>query len=596
MDEKEAFFKARITTFERQTSEVAGKLREWSTYRIGIFVVSIIALVYFANERMAWPVFFVLVGFFLIFGSLVNVYNKTKKNLSFLKSMLAVNQDEVRRQQLDIKHLSDGKEFLSENHPYVADLDIFGRHSIFQLVNRGSTPPGTATLASWLSFPAKANVVSPRQQAVRELESQIEWRQSFEAFGRMNLPDKSKPVVPLEQLLSKPAPISQGFKIWAAASMAVSLVIYGLAILSVVVWQWVFLAAILNSFFLVALMKSMNEEYQKMQGLSKQLSVYVDLFNCIETGKFENSLLHDHQSILLNPGPSASVAFKKLHEVVNRFDSRINMLYQILNSFLLLDFWLITLAQKWFDENIDHVGGWMEALGEMEAISSLAGFAFANPAYVYPETSGWDFDLKASQLGHPLIPAKKRVVNDFVLDGKGLILITGSNMSGKSTFLRTVGVNSVLALAGAPVCANSMTISYMELFTSMRTHDDLSESVSSFYAELKRLRQLLDLLETGAPVLYMLDEVLKGTNSEDRHIGTKALVRQLLREKAAGFISTHDLSLSELGNTDPLVTNFSFNSLVKGDELLFDYKLTEGPCKSFNASQLMKNIGIEIIP
>jgi len=207
-----------------------------------------------------------------------------------------------------------------------------------------------------------------------------------------------------------------------------------------------------------------------------------------------------------------------------------------------------------------------------------------------------DFDLKASQLGHPLIPAAKRVVNDFVLDGKGLILITGSNMSGKSTFLRTVGVNSVLALAGAPVCAGGMTISYMELFTSMRTHDDLSESVSSFYAELKRLRQLLDLLETGAPVLYMLDEVLKGTNSEDRHIGTKALVRQLLREKAAGFISTHDLSLSELGNTDPLVSNFSFNSLVKGDELLFDYKLTEGPCKSFNASQLMKNIGIEIIP
>ncbi len=596
MSQIEVVFKSRISIFEGKERETASQLRKWSAYRILVFVIAITSLVYLANERMGTPVFLVIIAFLILFGILVNRYNRTKKKLAYIRSLLLVNQDELKRSQNNIKHLADGSEYLEEAHPYVADLDIFGKHSIFQLVNRACTLSGTSRLAIWLANPSKAEIVTPRQAAVLELAPKIEWRQSFEAKGRMNLNEKDKPRTSLEKLLIMPAMVPAGFKAWAAVCTVVSLTVFTLVISSVLVWQWVFMAAVFNSFFLIALMKAMNEEYDKMQGLAKQLSIYVDLFTSIEQGKFENEMLLKHQSTLFNSGHSASASFKKLNSIVNRFDSRLNLFYQLLNSFLILDFWLINLAQKWFERDLPRVADWMDALGEVEALCSLAGFAYANPSFVYPAASEKDFELKASDLGHPLIPVDKRVVNNFTLDGKGLILITGSNMSGKSTFLRTVGVNSVLALAGAPVCASDMTISYIELFTSMRTHDDLSESVSSFYAELKRLRQLLDLLDTGAPVLYMLDEVLKGTNSEDRHIGTKALVRQLLKENAAGFISTHDLTLSELGKTDPLVSNFSFNSEVIGEELLFDYKLTEGPCKSFNASQLMKNIGIEIFP
>lgn len=596
MTETEAFFSSRISTIQQQETEIAASLKAWSVYRMGAFVVSVVALVYFANERMAWPMAITVILFLLVFGSLVNVYNKTKKKLLFTRALLAVNQDELKRQHLDIKHLDEGRQFLSESHPYVADLDIFGKHSIFQLVNRGATDGGKSILAAWLSKPSDKSTLVPRQEAVKSLQQMVEWRQSFEASGRVNVSTKAKEGQAIEQLLVAPAPVSKSFKVWAGTCAAVSLLAYVLVFTSVVVWQWLFLAAVFNSFFLIALMKEMNDEYEKLKGLAKQLSVYVDLFTSIETQQFDNTLLAGHRATLLNNGLSASRAFKKLHDIVNRFDSRLNVFYQLLNAFLLLDFWLITFAHRWFEQYVRHVKGWMNALSEIEAINSLAGFAFANPSFVYPEISGRTFELKAGQLGHPLIPASKRVVNDFSLEGKGLMLITGSNMSGKSTFLRTVGVNTALGLAGAPVCASHMTVSYMELFTSMRTHDDLSESVSSFYAELKRLRQLLDLLESKVPVLYMLDEVLKGTNSEDRHIGTKALVRQLLKEHAAGFISTHDLTLSKMSETNPLVTNFSFNSLVKGEELIFDYKLTPGPCKSFNASQLMKNIGIEIIP
>ena len=596
MIQKGEFFQNRAKSFDVKASGIAVKLGQLSTFRIVVFVASATGVVYFANERSAWGIFFTLLVFFPLFGWLVNLYNKTKRHLVYTRSLLSVNEDEVRRLRNDIAHLSPGTEFLSEAHPYVSDLDVFGKNSLFQLINRGATPSGQKKLAGWLSFPAQKQVVEVRQSAVSELAEKVDWRQSFEAYGRMNDPAKATPSLALEVLATKPAPVPKSFKWWAAVSIAISLTIYGLFAASVVTWHWLGLALVFNGAFLLALMRNMNEDYAKMQGLARQLVTYIDLFGCIEQEEFDHPHLATQRAMLLNNNQPASVAFKRLSAIVYQFDNRFNMVYQLLNSFLLLDFWLVRLAEKWFSEHVENIPKWLDAMAEIEAMNSLAGFAYANPQFVYPTIAATDFELKAAGLGHPLIPSQKRVINDFTLEGKGLLLITGSNMSGKSTFLRTVGVNVVLALSGAPVCASAMSISYLEVFTSMRTHDDLAESVSSFYAELKRLRQLLDLLETNAPVLYMLDEVLKGTNSQDRHIGTEALVRQLLKERAAGFISTHDLTLSELEKTTPLVTNYSFNSEVKGKELLFDYKLTHGPCKSFNASLLMKNIGIEIIP
>jgi DNA mismatch repair ATPase MutS len=239
---------------------------------------------------------------------------------------------------------------------------------------------------------------------------------------------------------------------------------------------------------------------------------------------------------------------------------------------------------------------WFAARGEAEALYSLAGFAYANPGYALPEITTHALQYEARQLGHPLILAGKRVSNDFSMDGLGkTLVVTGSNMSGKSTFLRTLGINAVLALAGAPVCATACRLSVFRVFTAMRTQDSLEESVSSFYAELKRLRQLIELLPTGQPVFYLLDEILKGTNSHDRHEGAKALIRQLHKHHASGLVSTHDLALGQLGEVSPeYVQNYSFNSDFADGKLHFDYKLREGVCRSFNASQLMRQMGIEM--
>ncbi|MBD0260544.1 MAG: hypothetical protein ICV83_32915, partial [Cytophagales bacterium] len=239
------------------------------------------------------------------------------------------------------------------------------------------------------------------------------------------------------------------------------------------------------------------------------------------------------------------------------------------------------------------ITAWTDAVGELEAFNSLAGFRYAHPEYPFPRITEAPYHFEARALGHPLIPAAKRVANDFSHSGQGAIaLVTGSNMAGKSTFLRTVGINTTLALAGAPVCATALEVSSVQLYTSMRTQDDLSESTSSFMAELMRINQLVEGLKTNrVPVLFLLDEILKGTNSADRHAGAEALARQLSRSRAFGLISTHDLELVSLADEIDLV-NYSFESDILGDQIRFDYKLRDGPCHTANAAALMRQLGI----
>ncbi|MDX5349072.1 MAG: DNA mismatch repair protein MutS, partial [Hymenobacteraceae bacterium] len=267
------------------------------------------------------------------------------------------------------------------------------------------------------------------------------------------------------------------------------------------------------------------------------------------------------------------------------------------NNLLMWDFYWMWRLERWKKQSVPNLEPAIAALAEVETLSSFSAFWYANPSNILPNLSDTPFEVTAESLGHPLIIKDDRVVNDFEMAGAGkTVVITGSNMSGKSTFLRTVGLNVVLALAGAPVAARKFTVYPMQVFTSMRTADDLSESTSSFYAELKRLRLLLDLTETGQPVLYLLDEILKGTNSHDRHLGAVSLVRQLQRQNQSGLISTHDLALGELAQQSPeTIRNYSFNSHIEANKIIFDYHLTPGICRSFNASQLMKQMGIEIL-
>jgi DNA mismatch repair ATPase MutS len=273
-----------------------------------------------------------------------------------------------------------------------------------------------------------------------------------------------------------------------------------------------------------------------------------------------------------------------------------NMFYSVFNALWFFDFHLIIRIEKWREKNGSRLRDWAYAVSEFEVLSSVAGFRYSNPSFNFPEIEDEPYTLDFHKLGHPLIHQHKRVSNNFKLKGRGdIAMITGSNMAGKSTFLRTVGVNLVLAFMGAPCCTQSARVSVIKIFSSMRTQDNLEEGVSSFYAELRRVEQLLKLIETGEAVFFMLDEMFKGTNSKDRHQGGFSLIKQLQEMNASGIISTHDLDLAILAGKHSLVTNYSFNSTIQENEITFNYALTDGLCTDFNASALMKRSGIKIL-
>jgi len=289
------------------------------------------------------------------------------------------------------------------------------------------------------------------------------------------------------------------------------------------------------------------------------------------------------------------VIITQLRQILNRIETRHNFFYWIFNIIFLLDLIWLMQAAGWKQKHSTKIAKWFNCLSHFELLASIGLSRFANPDWVDPVLSEHPFTLQAQALGHPLIHPKERQSNNFELQDQGtVVVLTGSNMSGKSTFLRTVGINTVLAYMGAPVCAQSLTLGHMKVFTSMRTTDNLEQHVSSFYAELKRLRQLIQHLKQPVPTLFLLDEILKGTNSEDRHKGAIALIKQLHTLSAFGIVSTHDLALGRLAESHDYIENYSFNSQLKEGALHFDYLLTKGICHSFNASELMAQMGIEM--
>lgn len=363
-------------------------------------------------------------------------------------------------------------------------------------------------------------------------------------------------------------------------------------------------AVLINMIVVGSIAKAASEVHQQTNQSVSTLKAYQFMMQGVEQQTFHSTKLQRLQQALKGDGlpqtrsggKSASQSVKELSYILSNFDARANVMYHIFNVILLLDVHWLLRADRWKARAKDRIEGWLNSIGEVEALDSIASFAYAQPEFTFPKISDQRHYIHTEAMGHCLIPPQQRVTNDFAMQGRGGInVVTGSNMSGKSTFLRTVGTNIVLALTGAPVCAQQFEVSIMQVFTSMRTQDSLEENVSSFYAELQRLRQLLTMLETPQlPILFMLDEILKGTNSQDRHHGAASLIKQLGKLEASGFVSTHDLELGKLADELPNLRNYNFTSTIEGDEIIFDYKLHDGVCQSFNASKLMEKMGIAI--
>ena len=330
--------------------------------------------------------------------------------------------------------------------------------------------------------------------------------------------------------------------------------------------------------------------------IQPEIDLLHEQLDFVEKETFTSSYLLSLQSRLnLSGKDPASISIRRFHIILKKFEYRLNWpVFLFLNSFLLWDLQQLNALNKWKRENRNRLSEWIDIVAETEVMISLASLVFNEPEWSFPEVDTNYFHFHATELGHPLISPSIRVTNDFVMEGSGRIaMITGSNMAGKSTFLRSLGINTVLAGIGAPVCAKQMSICETKLISSMRVADNLAENTSTFYAELKKLQYIIDAVNRKEKVFILLDEVLRGTNSTDRHKGSRALVRQLQQSGAVAVIATHDteLALSE-SKVDGSVSNYHFDAEISGDELYFDYKIKKGICESLNATTLMKKIGI----
>lgn len=613
-----------VKKYEAEIIRLDNSLRRLSTLRLVVFLSSAIILVFLANERLMASMLIMAPLCAFAFSVLVRQYNyvdNLKRHTTFLKE---INEREILRLENKLSDFPTGQTYVNGEHPYGSDLDIFGQHSVFQLINRTTTDLGQGLLAEWLSSSADADIISGRQKATSELSQRLKWRQEFQARG-MHFKHTKLDYEHLLNTVQKPAELLPRLKKYLSISVVMSLLstsalLYFLSNLFSLLSgnairnqesfsEAVFMSLVpliitllVNTLILRTVRPIAREMTEKLPDHIKILACYESLITSITSEKFQSEKLQILQSTLCDANFSAENEIKKLRRILAMFQLRgrkgefNNFFYSFFNILWFLDVYMIILTEKWKNRSGSYLNVWASCVSQFEVINSLAGFHYSNPAFTFPDIKEDSYRIHFEMLGHPLISSEKRVCNDFSLNGRGeMAVITGSNMAGKSTFLRTVGVNMVLALTGAPCCAKYGAVSNLKIFTSMRTQDSLEEGVSSFYAELKRIAQLLKLIESGQPLFFLLDEMFKGTNSKDRHRGGFSLIKQLKELNAFGIISTHDLDLAILAGEHKIVTNYSFNSSIREDDMIFNYLLTEGLCSDFNASELMKRSGIKVV-
>ncbi len=530
----------------------------------------------------------------ILFLALMRLQQGAKTKRNFQRNLQTINEDEIERLTFRFKRKDTGIHFQEKNHSFATDLDIFGDYSLYRLLNRTRTSEGARRLANWLKNHAPLEEILMRQEAVEEFKINPELRQSWEATALLH-EHAAQQVTAFRDWSTEILPYSLKSSLNWRFFPLVTLAIGGLVYAGLIPAWLLILSLVWHLVILKRYQEVLQGLVNRTTALGFTLAAYADLLDIADAAPYRSRWWKQRQTMIRGSAHS----LRKAGVLFERLDYRNHPFFALFIGITTMwDMHCLAGLEKWKAENKDHLNSWLDVLADTEAMNSLAGNAFAYPEHTMPQVT-WQKDvyIETTQMGHPLIPGEKRVSNNFNMNGLGhTILVTGSNMSGKSTFLRTIGLNLVLAQMGAVVSAAKFSCAPVRVFSSMRTQDSLEESTSSFYAELKRLRQLLELADekTESPVFYLLDEILKGTNSADRHKGAEALIRQLHQKNAAGLVSTHDLELGEWGANENYVQNFHFRSDVENGQLKFDYQLHHGICKSFNASELMRMMGINI--
>ncbi|HXB28902.1 MAG TPA: hypothetical protein VNW49_03735 [Puia sp.] len=548
-----------------------------------------------------WPSFSIISIIILLtsilFIYLVFRYSDKTSEIENHERLILVNRHELDAIQYNLGGYEDGSVFADPNHAYASDLDLFGPVSIFQWLSRCHADQSKKLLADYLKAPLTPPAIEEKQSAIKELAGKQEASQQFQSMALAN-PLSFKTEERLVKWMAMPAGgFDKLYWKWIRNIYPLITLIILTGFLMDYISTGIFLFCFIGFFAISSLIsRKIQKVYDLLSFIQKEMDSLYHQLSFIENEKFKSAFLQSLQSRLKPDGyNSASAAMRDFHSILKRFDMRLNMLvFFFLNAFFLWDLRQILALNKWKKKNQSYLSEWFSVIAEMEVTISMASLVHNEPDWCFPVVDSSYFHIEAEAIGHPLIPATTRIANDFSMEGTGKIaVITGSNMAGKSTFLRSLGTNIVLALMGAPVCSVSMRLSTMKLISSMRVSDNLAENTSTFFAELKKLQYIIGAVNHKEPVFILLDEVLRGTNSHDRHKGSQALIRQLLQSKAVAVMATHDTELANSESAaDPSVTNYHFEGKIISDELYFDYKIKKGICESLNATTLMKKIGI----
>jgi len=595
--ESKIFFENQLAKNQALNISFQAAATRVASVRLGVFITAIPAFVYFVNARELPLALLVVAIFIVLFIILVKKHNQLKYNRDHHKYLTEINGEELARLQGDFASIENGDEFSVKDHPYAGDLDILGNSSVYQLLNRTSIYPGKKLLADRLLGNNSVKDLTQYQQSVKEMAQLPELLQTYQALGRHVKASKND-YAQFRSWLSQPAIVTKvpGIKYWIYILPVLFFVGLAIASLLSITFYITLPIIIINLILLYRQHKYAKEVVNRTSASLVMLKSFIRHIELIESKSFSSNYLRTLAGSFNHDGYMAKHEISRIAKLLENLQGRNNQLHIFINIPLLLDYHWLMRIEQWQDKNSNSILSWFETLAELEVLISLAAQSFARTNWTFPSFDSTPYFIDCKGLGHPLIADEKGVTNDFSMQNKGeIVLITGPNMAGKSTFLRTIAVNIILAQMGGAVCASSFTFNpEMKVFTGMRVKDDLSENVSSFYAELARIKLLLTMVEQGEQVLYFLDEILKGTNSADRHKGAEALMKQLSELGVSGFVSTHDLALGELAKQLASVRNFSFESTIEHGEIKFDYTIQKGISQSFNACELMRQMGIDV--
>ena len=591
----ENHYTERLSLTEGQLQQVKKQIFRISMLRLALFIAGIAGLYFFFNQTTLLIICICLT--FLPLFILVKIHNRFFIRKEWLETQARIIQEELQALSGDYSSFEDGKEYVNPEHPYSFDLDIFGRRSLFQSINRTCTFFGKDRLAKWLqNHLHEKTSIEKRQEMVREISEHTLFREQFRVAGLVHH-GQSSDGEKIQAWSQSPAQyLHAGWVkafIWGVPVINSLLLITSLAGWTSFSWLGLsFGIFLVLSFGIIKRATYIQETYGKQL---KSLNGYARLIALAKAENWKSAGMQELMERFNLNGQSPIQALQQLSKELDRLDLRNNQfLYVLLEGSIFFQLQEIVRIERWKARYGQHISKWLETVGELDALCSLGTFAYNHPQYTYPELTEKPFYFLATQMGHPLMPVSQCVKNDATIPSRPFFLIiTGANMAGKSTYLRTIGVNYLLACIGAPVCSEKLKLHPNQLITSLRTSDSLSDNESYFFAELKRLKRIIDLLNQGQQLFIILDEILKGTNSMDKQKGSFDLIRQFMQLKANGIIATHDLLLGSLIKQFPEeIRNYCFEADIKENELTFSYKLREGVAQNMNACFLMKKMGI----